>query len=184
MNPLEGKSLVTAVRSKSNVLTFRRKTTNRIHRRRFLKGVGALGASCAASPFVAGAASVTRPRPNPIQHVIVDMQENRSFDHYYGFAPWAGRYGVPNNYSQPNGAGGIVKPYHFTSLSTPDIGHSWNEMHAEYHGGAMDGFYTTNGINALGYYTAQDLPFYYSLFETSTLCANFFSSVMGPTWPN
>jgi phospholipase C len=120
----------------------------------------------------------------PIKHVIVDMQENRSFDHYFGFAPFVGSYGVPAGYSQPDGQGGFVNPYHFSSLSTPDIGHSWTAMHAESNGGAMDGFYTTDGINCMGYYTAQDLPFYYSLFQDSTLCVNYFCSLMGPTWPN
>jgi phospholipase C len=115
---------------------------------------------------------------------VVACQENRSFDHYYGFAPFAGSSGPPPGYAQPDGQGGLVQPYHFTSLSTPDIGHSWGAMHAEYDHGAMDGFYTTNGINCLGYYTEQDLPFYYSLFATSTLCANYFCPVMGPTYPN
>jgi phospholipase C len=116
--------------------------------------------------------------------VVVDMQENRSFDHYYGFAPFAGPYGVPRGYSQPDGHGGVVTPYHFASLSTPDIGHSWSAMHSQYDGGKMDGFYTTDGINCMGYYTQADLPFYYSLFKSSSLCTNYFSSLMGPTWPN
>jgi len=112
------------------------------------------------------------------------MQENRSFDHYFGFAPFAGSFGVPPGYSQPDGQGGTVIPHHFTSLSTPDIGHSWSAMHSEYDGGKMDGFYTTDGINCMGYYTQADLPFYYSLFDEFTLCANYFCSLMGPTWPN
>jgi phospholipase C len=49
---------------------------------------------------------------------------------------------------------------------------------------SIPGFYTPNGINCLGYYTGQDLPFYYSLFASSALCANFFCAVMGPTHPN
>ena len=112
------------------------------------------------------------------------MQENRSFDHYYGFAPFVGTYGVPAGYKQPDGQGGLVAPEHFKSLSTPDISHTWRAMHSEYHGGAMDGFYTTHGVNALGYYTEADLSFYYSLFKSSTLCVNYFSSLMGPTYPN
>ena len=48
----------------------------------------------------------------------------------------------------------------------------------------MDGFYTTDGIDCMGYYTGQELPFYYSLFDDSTLCANYFCSLLGPTWPN
>jgi hypothetical protein len=47
----------------------------------------------------------------------------------------------------------------------------------------MDGFYTTDGINCMGYYTAQDLPFYYSLFNNFTLCVSYFCSVLGPTCP-
>src|SRR5258708_1186951 len=161
---------------------------HRIGRRDVLKGAGALGVAGLAMPWLSAARALAGSGGLsggiPIKHVVVDMQENRSFDHYYGFAPFAGAYGVPSGYSQPDGSGGVVKPYHFTNLSTPDIGHSWGAMHAEYDGGRMDGFYTTDGINCLGYYTQADLPFYYSLFQTSSLCANYFSSLMGPTWPN
>jgi phospholipase C len=156
-----------------------------IGRRDLLKGAGALGVAGLAAPLLSAAdALASRPRRIPIKHIVVDMQENRSFDHYYGFASFAGGYGVPSGYSQPNGSGGTVTPYHFTSLSTPDIGHGWNAMHGEYDGGKMDGFYTTDGINCMGYYTQAELPFYYSLFGSSTLCVNYFSSLMGPTWPN
>ena len=44
----------------------------------------------------------------------------------------------------------------------------------------MDGFYTMDGINCMGYYTQADLPFYYSLLDSSTLCANYFCSQLGP----
>jgi phospholipase C len=167
--------------------TSRSAWTARTSRRALLKGAGLAGAAVLGGPLLrsTNAAAATRPaNPFPIQHVVVACQENRSFDHYYGFAPFAGSSGPPPGYAQPDGQGGFVQPYHFTSLSTPDIGHSWGAMHAEYDHGAMDGFYTTNGINCLGYYTEQDLPFYYSLFATSTLCANYFCPVMGPTYPN
>jgi phospholipase C len=137
-------------------------------------------------------ATATQPAPSssptPIQHVIVCSQENRSFDHYYGYAPWVGSYGVPAGYSQPNGEGGSVQPFHFTTLSTPDIGHSWSDVHKEWDNGKMDGFYTADGTNAMGYYTQADLPYYYGLFSDSshpaTLCVNYFCSVLGPTYPN
>jgi phospholipase C len=168
-----------------------------IGRRTFLMGAGGLGAAMLAN----ASALTAKDRPQPgqlggpsgrlstsqIQHIIVDCQENRSLDHYYGYAPLvaAGGYGVPTGYGQPNGLGGFVTPYHFTSLTAAgSIGNSWTQMHGEYDNGKMDGFYTTNGINALGYYTKEDLPFYYSLFIDSTLCVNYFSSVMGPTYPN
>ena len=161
--------------------------TNPIGRRDFLKGAGALGLAGLTAPLIPAVASTLpngRSRKTPIKHVVVDMQENRSFDHYYGFAPFAGAYGVPPGYTQPDGHGGTVAPYHFTSPTTDDIGHWWSITHDEWNGGKMDGFYTSNGINALGYYTEADLRFYYSLFRTSTLCVNYFCSLLGPTWPN
>jgi phospholipase C len=161
---------------------------HRIGRRDLLKGAGVVGVAGLTAPLFSAAkalASAGGLRGGiPIKHIVVDMQENRSFDHYYGLAPFAGAYGVPSGYSQPDGNGGIVKPYHFTSLATPDIGHSWGAMHSQFDGGKMDGFYTTDGINCMGYYTQGDLPFYYSLFQSSSLCTNYFCSLMGPTWPN
>ena len=57
-------------------------------------------------------------------------------------------------------------------------------MHGEWNRGRMDGFYTTDGLVAMGYYTEAELPYYYGLFEQATLCANYFCSVMGPTLMN
>ena len=160
-------------------------TSERFTRRTALKRAGALGAASMAGSLLPATRAVARPKARtPIQHVIIDCQENRSFDHYFGFAPFAGASGVPPGYTQPDGHGGTVAPFEFTSLSTPDIGHSWSAIHSEYHGGAMDGFYTTDGINAMGYYTAKELPYYYSLFSDFTLCGNYFCSLLGPTWPN
>src|SRR6058998_3323522 len=159
----------------------------RVPRRTVLKGAAALGAAGLAGPLVSRNWSFVKALgdpPTPLEHVIIDCQENRSFDHYFGFAPFVGAYGVPAGYSQPDGQGGEVAPYRFTDLSTPDIGHSWGVVHDEWHAGAMDGFYTTDGIWAMGYYTAAELPFYYGLFDEFTLCTNYSCSLLGPTWPN
>ncbi|MGI8576749.1 MAG: phospholipase C [Nocardioidaceae bacterium] len=163
-------------------------------RRGFLKGAaGALalsaGLGAGLGDLASPASATTLGRRNsrgsfPIKHVIVDCQENRSFDHYYGYAPWIGRYGVPTHYSQPDGHGGKVRPFHLPKPVSPDVGHDWATIHREWDFGEMDGFYTADGRQALGYYTKQDLPFYYSLFDTSTLCVNYFCSMLGPTYPN
>ena len=161
-------------------------------RREFLKAAAALAlagplVACGGPSSAAPSAAPTARRPSgktPINHVIVDLQENRSFDHYYGFAPFAGDYGVPADYSQPDGKGGKVRPHHLTTLRVADISHTWADTHSEFNSGGMDGFFTTDGPNALGYYTASDLPFYYGLFPSSTLCVNYFCSVLGPTYPN
>ncbi|TMK56066.1 MAG: twin-arginine translocation signal domain-containing protein [Actinobacteria bacterium] len=159
-----------------------------LNRRTFLKGAGVLGAASLAGPAIskdwAFAKAPLGTPATPIEHILIDCQENRSFDHYFGYAPFAGTFGPPAGYAQPDGNGGSLEPYQFTALSTPDIGHSWNAVHGEWDAGAMDGFLTTDGVNAMGYYTAQELPFYYSLFSDFTLCGNYFCSLLGPTWPN
>jgi phospholipase C len=162
----------------------------RLTRRSFLQRAG-LGAAVAlgGTPWKAALAASkprTLPANTPLEHVIISCQENRSFDHYFGYAPQvqAAGFGPPAGYAQPDGVGGKVVPYEFTSLSTPDIGHSWTAVHDEWNNGAMDGFYTTDGIEAMGFYTATELPFYYSLLDEFTLCGNYFCSLLGPTWPN
>ncbi len=165
-----------------------RPSRSSLTRRTFLKGSVAAGAAVAGGGLWTTAihAKPTRAADTPIEHIVVAVQENRSFDHYYGMDPRvrAAGFGVPDGWTNPDGRGGTVAPYHLTALQTPDIGHEWVDAHAQVDGGAMDGFYTDAGPISMGYYTAAELPFYYSLFETSTLAAGFHCSVLGPTWPN
>ncbi len=159
----------------------------RLSRRTFLKGsVVAGGAILGGGLWSTAVRPSTARADTPINLIVVSMQENRSFDHYFGYAPLvqAKGFGPPAGYTQPDGAGGTIAPYRFTDLQTPDIPHYWSAVHDQWDLGLMDGFYTHSGIWALGYYTASELPFYYSLFENSTLCGNFFCSLLGPTWPN
>src|SRR5262245_2438693 len=128
-----------------------------LSRRSFLQRAGLGGAaliSARAWQSVDAAAPPRSPTTLPLDHVIISCQENRSFDHYYGYAPQvqAAGFGPSAGYAQPDGHGGLVLPYEFTALSTADIGHSWTDVHRECHGGVMDGFYTTDGIGAMGYY--------------------------------
>src|SRR6266852_883531 len=159
-------------------------------RRSFLQRTGIGGAAVLGGTLWPKILAAGTPRPSSgqlaLNHVIISCQENRSFDHYFGYAPQvqAAGFGPPSGYSQPDGTGGVVFPYEFTSLSTPDIGHSWSAVHGEWDAGAMDGIFTTDGINAMGYYTAAELPFYYSLLDEFTLCGKYFCSLLGPTWPN
>ena len=147
------------------------------------RGARGGGAGLAAAPLAWPHAARTGRRP-PIDTIVVACQENRSFDHYYGFAPFVGSHGVPPGYTQPDGSGGAVAPFHLTSRSTSDIHHFWSSAHAEWNGGRMDGFLTTDGIDCMGYYTGADLPFYYGLHRDFTLCVNYFCSVLGPSYPN
>jgi len=165
-------------------------------RRTFLERSGAAGAAVLGGTLWATAPAAARARrlrgETPIQHLIISCQENRSFDHYYGYAPQVQRkgYGPPPGYTQPDAGGGKHAPFEFTELSTPDPPHWWAAVHDQVDGGKMDGFYEVaqefigDGNAAIGYYTAAELPFYYSLFGNSALCANYFCSLLGPTWPN
>ena len=93
----------------------------------------------------------------------ISCQENRSFDHYFGYAPQvqAAGLGPPPGYTQPDAAGVGHAPFELTALRSVDPPHGWNDVHAQYNGGKMDGFYrnaaarTGNGNNAMPYYTAN-----------------------------
>jgi phospholipase C len=167
-------------------------------RRRFLTQAGAVGLAGLAAPALgeAAASAATRAatrryrRPaaaTPIEHVIVCCQENHSFDHYFGsYSGLPAGWGIPAGYSQPTGSGGKFKVFHFTDLTDDggDPNHDWDSIHSEWDNGKMDGFYTTNGKTACGYYEATDLPYYYSLFPKYATCANYSCGVLSETYPN
>ncbi|MGI9168579.1 MAG: phospholipase C [Caulobacteraceae bacterium] len=168
-------------------------------RRRIVRGIGgliavSLGGSLAtpltaiAAPFVRRPTPAGRRSATPIQHIVVACQENRSFDHYFGYAPFVGPYGIPAGYSQPSRFGGHPTkefPYLYKKATIGDIAHDWASIHGEWHDAKMDGFYVTDGKGALGYYDARYfLSYYYSLFNTSALCVNYFCSMLTQTFPN
>ncbi len=121
----------------------------------------------------------------PIDHFVLIMMENRSFDHYFG--KMDGVDGIPDDFTNPDGEGEPVAPYHETRYCIEDVAHSWNATHAQYNDGLNDGFVITNepnGERALGYYTGDDLPFYYDLYKRFAMSDRHFCSLLGPTWPN
>lgn len=159
--------------------------TARQSRRAALRTLGNLaGMSFALSACDTGANAPTGPIKESITHVLVACQENRTFDAYYGYYPRAGAFGIPANYTLPDGKGGRIRPYHFTTTVTANVENSWQKTHSEWHNGAMDGFYTTDGPEALGYYDRSDIPYYYALADNFTLCGNYFCYQRGPTLPN
>jgi phospholipase C len=132
-------------------------------------------------------------RALPVEHVIVLVQENRSFDHYFGKLAEAGQpeaEGLPPGFVNADREGRLVAPFHLPTTCLPlDPPHQWESMHAHWNEGRMDGFVTEaddegNGRWAMGYYDAGDLPFYHWLARTFSIGDRYFSAAMGGTWPN
>jgi phospholipase C len=138
-----------------------------------------------------------------IQHVVFLMQENRSFDHYFGMLGGVTGFDDARNRSAftqawPGGSQPALLPFHLLTKyedaeCTYDLSHSWPAEHASWNDGSMDSFVSTHtssdyegalGVNTMGYYRRHDIPFYYDLVDKFTICDNYFCSVLGPTHPN
>ena len=124
----------------------------------------------------------------PIEHIVVIMQENRSFDTYFGSLNVTGYEGqidgIRPNMSNRARRGDNVRVYHAKNLCTPDINHSWNAMHALSNGGRNDQFVINNGKTSMQYYDKTDLPYYYGLANQFAVADRFFASAMTQTYPN
>lgn len=131
---------------------------------------------------------------NDIEHFVILLQENRSFDHYFGTRPGVAGFASTDagkNYRNPYAQhpDGYLLPYRYDSTVTsaqcgPDPNHSWDAQHGAWNGGENDGFATSMGAHALGYFNRADLPYYWALADEFTLCDHYFCSVLGPTNPN
>jgi phospholipase C len=162
-----------------------------------LSGCGGV-AGITSAPGPTACAKVT-----DIDHVVIFIQENRSFDHYLGsyrgvrgFADTSATFQQPYPANTSNAPAGVLLPFHLDTTKSNaacshDITHDWVPQHQSWNGGAMNGFVTSrlainanDAVLAMGYYTRADLPYYYALADAFTLCDNYFCSVIGPTDPN
>jgi phospholipase C len=156
-----------------------------MNRRNFLKTTAAV---TAAAPMLAQKLSNTSTLELDIQHIVVVMMENRSFDHLLGWLPGADGKQAGLKFPDPTGA--LKATYElapdFTGCAYPDPDHSYAGGRTEVAGGKMDGFLkdTSNGMNAIGYYQEKDLPFRSALARNYTTCDRYFPSMLGPTFPN
>ena len=119
---------------------------------------------------------------SPIDHVVVFLQENRSFDHYFGAFP--GADGFPSVVRMPDGHGGFVSPFHIDAPCSHDPDHSWEGTNHKIHGGKLDGFVAYDGPWTMGHYGKEEIPGYWALAQRFTLCDRWFCSMLGQTNPN
>ncbi len=150
-------------------------------------------------PLLASAGALhARAAGIPIDHVVVLMQENRSFDSYLGHLHFEGQ---PHSMPEPPGAqnrdpsnpdGPPIHVFAKTQYcEVADLNHSWNGTHQEIDGGRMDGFTAANvdpndptGSRAMGNYDQSDLPYYYALYNTFAMGDRYFASAPTMTFPN
>jgi phospholipase C len=138
-------------------------------RREFL-GAGAAGAALLSFPAI----RIGRAAETPLKNIVILMQENRSFDHYFGLFP--GADGFP--------ACAPVTQARNLCLQGPP--HNIEDARAEYDAGANppDRFELVGGRKSLTYYTGRQIPYYWSLADRFTLCDRYFCSALGPTTIN
>ena len=184
-----------------------------VARRQMLKLLAAVGGGGVVSSLLqgCGVAMSSGGTPTPagctklsdIEHVIIFIQENRSFDHYFGsyrgvrgFSEQSAVFEQPDSANLANPPIGKLLPFHLNTQTTNaacthDITHDWVPQHQSWDNGAMDGFVSSklsisanDAVLTMGYYDRGDLPYYYALADAFTICDNYFCSVMGPTDPN
>ena len=105
------------------------------------------------------APSVKSLKDSPLKHFIYIIQENRTFDNYFGTYP--GANGIPKGVklAYPPGAEPTYEPFHLTTLTIPhDLNHSWSAAWTAYDSGKMDGFIWAEWPKALRYYSGVIIP--------------------------
>jgi phospholipase C len=134
---------------------------------------------------------------NDIEHIVILMQENRSFDHYFGTMRGVRGFADPRAVKLPSGKsvwhqphdGGELLPFRpdvkdLGMTFLPDPPHGWNDTHAAWNAGKYDQWVPNKGVTTMTYHTRKDLPYQFALADAFTVCDNYHCSLMGPTDPN
>jgi phospholipase C len=156
-------------------------------------------ASCSYGPGDKPAATLADfPARIPIDHIILVMQENRTFDHYFSALTMPGQTidtaAADATNPDPAHPGLSIARFHQTAYCFDNPAESWDHVHREIDGGAMDHFTIENalddpthdpsGARAMGYYDESDLPYYYALARAFAISDRHFASVLANSWPN
>ncbi len=172
-------------------------------RRRFLKLAAGAAVGSAVLPEAIGRALALPARRvtgtvRDLEHVVIFMQENRSFDHYFGTLRGVRGFSDPRPlilpggqsvFHQPKAPGSAetVTPFHLESDATRaqslySLDHSWKASHERWR--RHDAWVAAKTALTMGYFTRADIPFHHALADAFTICDGYHCSIFGPTNPN
>src|SRR6201996_1101331 len=173
-----------------------------VNRRRFLQLAGSSIATTMLSDSIARAMSIpghhaTRSIKD-VEHVVYLMQENRSFDHYFGVMRGVRGYGDPHPVTLPSGkpvwyqAEGttVVPPFRpdvgkdLSLVFIEDLDHSWDGSHQMWNDGNWDQWLPAKTTTCMAHMERDDVPFHYALADAFTVCDGNYCSMLGPTDTN
>ncbi|MQY09526.1 phosphocholine-specific phospholipase C [Actinomadura macrotermitis] len=172
-----------------------------VDRRRFLQIAGGATAFSMLPDSIARAAAIPAHHRTgtirDVEHVVVLMQENRSFDHYFGALRGVRGFGDPRPVALPNGkpvwhqpdGAGEVLPFR---PDAPDLGmkyltglnHDWRGGQKAWNQGRYDNWIAAKTANTMAYLKRDDIPFHYALADAFTVCDAYHCSFIGATDPN
>ncbi len=175
-----------------------------IDRRDFLKyGLNAASAALLRNSISRAAALPAVRRSGTledVEHVVIFMQENRSFDHYFGHLSgvrgYSDRFPLPLPGGKPvwfqprmDNPAETILPFHLDTRRSSaafmqDLDHGWASQHGAIAGGRMNGWPLNKTDLTMGYFLRPDLPFHCALADAFTICDHYFCSIAGPTNPN
>src|SRR5580693_4124791 len=136
-----------------------------------------------------------------LKHVVILMQENRSFDHYFGSLRGVRGFADKQALKYPNGTTifeqpdtartdlGYLLPFHMDSSkvnaqNAGDLDHSWDGDHSARNNGLWNNWVPAKTEQTMGYFTRADIPFQYALADAFTICDGYHQAILGPTSPN
>jgi len=172
-----------------------------VSRRRFLQLAGGSVAATMLSDSIARALAIPANRGTrslkDVEHIVVLMQENRSFDHYYGVMRGVRGFGDPHPVTLPSGqpvwyqaeGATVVPPFrpnvgNLALTFIEDLDHSWNGTHKMFNGGDWDQWLPAKTTTCMAHMERSDLPFHYALADAFTVCDGYHCSMLGPTDTN
>jgi len=173
-------------------------------RREFLKLLSTAAAASAFPASISRALAIPASHRtgsiNDVEHIVIMMQENRSFDHYFGTLRGVRGFQDPRAVKLPSGKSvfhqpdknnpdGFVLPFHPPASNLglqflEDTPHDWNGTHAAWNNGLYDQWIAQKGTSSMAYLTRNDIPYHYALADAFTVCDAYYCSLLGPTDPN